>query len=132
MLFVLSLKKGHYKFQFGQFAWTHMALMLIVAQSHFVINNIFEGLIWFLLPVSFVISNDIFAYVFGFFFGKTRLIKLSPKKTWEGFIGGACVTIVMAWFLSDFLSEHEFFYCSVQELSWMPQVGSCRVFSLFW
>lgn len=26
----------------------------------------------------------------GFFFGRTPLIKLSPKKTWEGFLGG-CV-----------------------------------------
>jgi phosphatidate cytidylyltransferase len=24
------------------------------------------------------------AYIFGFFFGRTPLIKLSPKKTWEG------------------------------------------------
>lgn len=34
------------------------------------------------------------AYMFGFFFGKTPLIKLSPKKTWEGFIGGAVSTII--------------------------------------
>ena len=38
------------------------------------------------------------AYVFGFFFGRTPLIKLSPKKTWEGFIGGA----VGAWYGNDF------------------------------
>ena len=41
-----------------------------------------------------IICNDIMAYMFGFFFGKTPLIKLSPKKTWEGFIGGAISTIV--------------------------------------
>jgi phosphatidate cytidylyltransferase len=34
------------------------------------------------------------AYMFGFFFGKTPLIKLSPKKTWEGFIGGALSTVL--------------------------------------
>jgi CDP-diglyceride synthetase len=70
-----------------------MALLLIVVQSHFVINNIFEGLIWFVLPSSLVICNDIFAYVFGFFFGRTPLIRLSPKKTWEGFIGGLITTV---------------------------------------
>ncbi|KAF9179470.1 hypothetical protein BGZ49_005144, partial [Haplosporangium sp. Z 27] len=94
VFFVANLKKGHYRFQFSQFAWTHMTLLLVVCQSHFIINNIFEGLVWFFLPVSLVISNDIFAYIFGFFFGRTPLIKLSPKKTVEGFVGGWVMTIV--------------------------------------
>ena len=61
-----------------------MALYLIVVQAHFIMNNIFEGMIWFFLPVSLVIINDIFAYICGITFGKTQLIKLSPKKTVEG------------------------------------------------
>src|SRR5690348_7467185 len=81
VFFVANLKKGHYRFQFSQFAWTHMTLLLVVCQSHFIINNIFEGLIWFFLPASLVIANDIWAYIFGFFMGRTPLIKLSPKKT---------------------------------------------------
>jgi CDP-diglyceride synthetase len=36
-----------------------------------------------MFPASLVICNDCMAYVFGFFFGKTPLIQLSPKKTWE-------------------------------------------------
>jgi len=47
-------------------------------------NNIFEGMIWFFLPVSLVITNDIFAYICGITFGRTQLIKISPKKTVEG------------------------------------------------
>jgi len=43
-----------------------------------------------------VIANDTFAYIFGFFFGKTKLIELSPKKTVEGFIGGLVSTLVFA------------------------------------
>ena len=84
VFFVGSLQKGHYKFQFTQFAWTHMALYLIVVQAHFIMNNIFEGMIWFFLPVSLVITNDIFAYICGITFGRTQLIKISPKKTVEG------------------------------------------------
>ena len=83
VFFVSSLQKGHYKFQFTQFAWTHMALFLIVGQAHFVINNIFEGFIWFILPVSMVICNDIWAYLCGITFGRTPLIQISPKKTWD-------------------------------------------------
>lgn len=83
VMFVIGLRKP-YLYQFGQFAWTHMILLIVFLQSSFFVANIFEGLIWFVLPASLVIINDIFAYLFGFFFGRTPLIKISPKKTWEG------------------------------------------------
>lgn len=33
----------------------------------------------------------------GFFFGRTPLIQLSPKKTWEGFLGGCVGTGALRW-----------------------------------
>jgi len=120
VLFVINLKKGHYKFQFSQFAWTHMTLLLVVCQSHFIINNIFEGLIWFLLPISLVVVNDISAYVFGFFFGKTPLIQLSPKKTWEGFIGAFASTLLFAFFFSKYLSQYDYLICPMNHASCTP------------
>ena len=74
--------------QFSLFAWTHVALLIIVTQSYLIIQNLFEGLIWFILPILMIVINDVMAYMFGFFLGKTPLIKLSPKKTWEGYLGG--------------------------------------------
>ena len=74
--------------QFSLFAWTHVALLCVVTQSYLIIQNMFEGLIWFIMPIMMVIINDIMAYMFGFTMGRTPLIQLSPKKTWEGFIGG--------------------------------------------
>ncbi|KAJ9562848.1 hypothetical protein OSB04_008008 [Centaurea solstitialis] len=94
--FILSLKKKLYKYQFGQYAWTHMILIVVFTQSSFTVANIFEGIFWFLLPASLIVINDIAAYIFGFFFGKTPLIQLSPKKTWEGFIGASVTTIISA------------------------------------
>jgi CDP-diglyceride synthetase len=98
-----------------------MGLLLVIVESHFIISNIFEGLIWLVLPSSLVICNDIFAYVAGFFFGKTPLIKLSPKKTWEGFIGGLlvtvftinldCIWILFCW-LFGWVSIHDLFPAS--------------------
>lgn len=41
------------------------------------------------------------AYFFGIFFGKTPLIKLSPKKTWEGFIGACFSTVFSAFLVSN-------------------------------
>ncbi|KAI7746511.1 hypothetical protein M8C21_026249 [Ambrosia artemisiifolia] len=98
--FILSLKKKMYKYQFGQYAWTHMILIVVFTQSSFTVANIFEGIFWFLLPASLIVINDIAAYIFGFFFGKTPLIKLSPKKTWEGFIGASVTTIISAFLVS--------------------------------
>ncbi|KAH3905910.1 phosphatidate cytidylyltransferase [Parastagonospora nodorum] len=116
VFFVFSLQKGHYKFQFTQFAWTHMALFLIVGQAHFVINNIFEGLIWLILPVSMVITNDIWAYLCGITFGRTPLIQISPKKTWEGFLGAWFFTIIWGIGLTHFLAQYKYFICPVNDL----------------
>ncbi|CAK4033719.1 phosphatidate cytidylyltransferase [Lecanosticta acicola] len=116
VFFVGSLQKGHYKFQFTQFAWTHMALYLIVVQAHFIMNNIFEGMIWFFLPVSLVIINDIFAYICGITFGRTQLIKISPKKTVEGFVGAWICTIIMGFFFTNLLMRSKYFICPVNDL----------------
>jgi phosphatidate cytidylyltransferase len=102
VFFVTNLKKGQYKRQFRQFGWMHMALLLVVFQSHFIVNNILEGLIWFIISTSLVICNDIFAYVCGFFWGKNQLITLSPKKTIEGFVGGWICTMIFGLLVSVF------------------------------
>lgn len=45
--------------------------------------------------------NDSFAYLFGVSFGKHRLWeRISPKKSWEGFIGGGLCTIALSWFIA--------------------------------
>lgn len=115
--FVLSLKKGMYLYQFGQYAWTHMILLTIFVPSSFFVSNIFEGLIWFLLPCALIITNDIMAYLAGYAWGRTPLIKLSPKKTWEGFIGGFFGTVVCAALLANVLSRFKWMTCPRQDLS---------------
>ncbi|MBL7925116.1 MAG: phosphatidate cytidylyltransferase [Bacteroidia bacterium] len=48
-------------------------------------------------------SSDSFAYVFGNLFGKHRLFeRISPKKSWEGSIGGGLSTLGVAHALSIF------------------------------
>ncbi|XP_053683892.1 phosphatidate cytidylyltransferase, photoreceptor-specific isoform X2 [Sabethes cyaneus] len=112
--FVLSLVKRYYMKQFSLFAWTHVVLLIVVTQSYLVIQNIFEGLIWFIVPVSMIVCNDVMAYMFGFFFGRTPLIKLSPKKTWEGFIGGGLATVLFGLVFSCFLCQFQYFVCPIE------------------
>ncbi len=123
---VLSLKKGKYLYQFGQFAWTITIVLFVLVQTSFFIGNIFEGLIWFVLPCALVITNDIMAFVFGKLFGQTPLISLSPKKTWEGFIGGGFATILISIPLSSFLSRFDWLTCSRTTFSLYATSLECR------
>lgn len=57
------------------------------------------------LLVVFVLiwANDSFAYLFGVSFGKHRLWeRISPKKSWEGLIGGVISTVIVAWVIAHF------------------------------
>ncbi len=48
--------------------------------------------------------NDSGAYLSGVSLGKHRIMeRISPKKSWEGFIGGSVFTLAAAFFLSDWL-----------------------------
>lgn len=59
---------------------------------------------WFLpvIVIACMWINDTMAYLVGSFIGKTPFSKISPKKTWEGTIGGIllCVAVV-GWLLSS-------------------------------
>merc|ERR1711944_74861 len=112
--FVLSLVKKYYMRQFSLFAWTHVALLIVVTQSYLIIQNMFEGLIWFIMPIMMVIINDIMAYMFGFAMGRTPLIQLSPKKTWEGFIGGGISTVIIALGLGHFACQYSYLTCPIE------------------
>ena len=50
--------------------------------------------------------NDTFAYLIGKSFGKHKLLeRISPKKTIEGFVGGAVFTIIFSIFMAKYFIE---------------------------
>lgn len=50
--------------------------------------------------------NDTGAYLSGCTFGRTKLCeRLSPKKTWEGFIGGLVLSVVAGYFSHIYLND---------------------------
>ena len=119
-IFLQSLQKGFYKYQFRHFAYVHIILLLFGCSSGLIISNIFNGMIWFILPASLVIVNDISAYIWGRMFGKHQLSLLSPKKTWEGFIGGFFTTILWGFFFTSYLLKFESILCPVTEIGIIP------------
>ncbi len=57
--------------------------------------------------------NDTGAYIFGSIFGKRKLFEsISPKKTWEGTIGGFIVSLLTALFISEW-------FIGLNRLQWL-------------
>lgn len=58
--------------------------------------------------------NDTFAYLIGMTFGKHRLFeRISPKKSWEGSIGGGLTTILVVWVFSRYEISIPFIHWAV-------------------
>jgi phosphatidate cytidylyltransferase len=58
-------------------------------------------------------TSDSLAYVCGRLFGKHKLFeRISPKKTWEGFIGGVVFTIAASWLVGEYIG-------GLQHIHWM-------------
>jgi len=92
---------------------TCFAAFFYIALPFGLLNALFlmpdrEGYIISVLIGMFVIvwSSDIFAYLTGSMFGRHRLFeRISPKKSWEGSIGGLIFALLAAWILSLFFNE---------------------------
>jgi phosphatidate cytidylyltransferase len=57
-----------------------------------------------IIPLALIFSlwvNDTMAYIVGSLIGKTQMTIISPKKTWEGTIGGIILCIVVMIFIGD-------------------------------
>jgi phosphatidate cytidylyltransferase len=63
-----------------------------------------------------VICNDVFAYIWGITTGRTPLIKLSPKKTVEGFVGAFWSTIVFGIVWGTYFMRFDYMICPVHDL----------------
>jgi len=71
------------------------------------LNSVFDAsviLLMFILTWTF----DTFAYLFGVRFGKTKIMpSVSPKKSWEGFVGGFIFTIISAYLTVSYFPSIE-------------------------
>lgn len=92
--------------------WTSTLLVALYAPVGFLtavmVRGFYEGSegFWLILALFLMIwGNDVFAYFGGKSFGKRKLApKISPNKTWEGFvfgIGGAVTGALIAWSVSS-------------------------------
>jgi phosphatidate cytidylyltransferase len=61
---------------------------LLAEISGYIVPLIIIGSIW---------VNDTMAYIVGSLIGKTPLSSISPKKTWEGTVGGIVLAVLVMW-----------------------------------
>ena len=60
-----------------------------------------------MLPMAVIFSlwiNDTMAYIVGSLIGKSQMSKISPKKTWEGTVGGIILCVTVMSFIGQLLS----------------------------
>lgn len=78
-----------------------------------------------IIPCGIIFSiwiNDTMAYIVGSFTGKTPMTKISPKKTWEGTIGGAILSILVITLLGWYFKIY-----SIKD--WICIAAICAVFA---
>lgn len=80
-----------------------------------------------LMPCAIIFSiwiNDTMAYIVGSLIGKTPFSPISPKKTWEGTIGGALLCVLVISLLGYFLPITQ----AVHWHHWLAIALLCAVF----
>jgi phosphatidate cytidylyltransferase len=113
---------------FTNIAYTFMGIMFIVLPFSFfhamAYVNVYAGFN-FHFPLAFLLmlwANDTGAYLVGVKFGRTKLFERhSPKKTWEGFIGGVLIAAGVALIISHYYTE----------LGWQQWVIMALIISFF-
>lgn len=135
VLTISTMQAGHIRFQVNQLCWTIVVLCLTVGQLKYIMHNVYNGLIWFTLPILLVITNDIMAYVSGITCGRKFIqrpfMQLSPNKTWEGFIGGGIFTVVTGWYLSRYLARWSWMTCPTNQFVLFPTKLECELENIF-
>ncbi len=112
-IFIIELFRNHQK-PMHNIAFTLMGLVYVAFP--FALLNYFAlsyssyriGFQTHLLLGFFILAwaNDTGAYAFGMSIGRNRLFpRISPKKSWEGLIGGVFTTILTSWILSLFFLD---------------------------
>lgn len=94
------------------FGWLYLVIpfYLVVKLSwlHWNMDETASGLIGLFILVW---TNDSFAYLTGRFFGRTKLFeRISPKKTWEGTIGGVAFAVIAGLIICNIIEQEVVFW----------------------
>ncbi len=104
--FLRSTAQIHWGLMLMVFNLSHAAFLLVLKIKGNPIAIPGPGLLLYL--VFLTQANDIFQYIWGKLLGKRKIIpKISPNKTWAGFIGGVVSTTACAVLLGEWLTPFD-------------------------
>lgn len=100
--FIRAAGTLHWGVMLAVFALSHLAYLLVLPAE----NNPAGAGIGLVLYLLFLTQfNDVAQYVWGKTLGRNKIApRISPKKTWEGFLGGVLTTTVLGAALADWLT----------------------------
>jgi phosphatidate cytidylyltransferase len=119
ILLIVGFSKGQAKslkpFRFATLGLFYISLSLgLMITLYREYHTQTYGTTTFIAPVNFfplaIIAslwiNDTMAYIIGSLIGKTQMSRISPKKTWEGTIGGIILTVSVIFLLSRYIFHY--------------------------
>jgi len=103
--FIKAVGTIHWALMLTVFCISHIAYLLVLPEKNQAAGPL--GLVLFLLFMTQF--NDVCQYVWGKLLGSHKIIpKVSPNKTWEGFLGGLTSITVCSGFVAPFLTPLTF------------------------
>ncbi len=92
----------HWGIMIMVFSLSHVAYLLVLPDT----NNPVAGGAGLVLYLVFLTQfNDVAQYLWGKTLGRHKIVpKVSPNKTWEGFLGGVATSTILAILLADLLT----------------------------
>ncbi len=109
LVFIIKLYQKELK-PFTNIAYTFLGIVYVALPFSLLVWTSFNGGEYrpFLMAGIFLLlwASDTGAYFAGKTLGNRKLFeRVSPKKTWEGFFGGAALALAMAWVLSIYFQD---------------------------
>ena len=98
--FLKAISELQWGLMINVFAISHILMLSKLELGNF---SDHRALILFLIVSTEI--NDVFQYISGKLFGKRKIIpKVSPNKTWEGFLGGVILTSTLFYFVGPLMT----------------------------
>lgn len=104
--FLRTMGSVHWGLMIMVFGLSHLAYLLVLPGTTGQDAALGASLVMYIVILTQL--NDVAQYIWGKLLGKHKVVpRVSPNKTWEGFLGGIATTIILAYILAPYLTPLE-------------------------